>query len=201
MTLQSRDGQDVPTIEAVLRCAGAPMFRDPQAQRAGVRAGPDEWSRAPWVERRGSVFLADKSHHGPQRAPQSTGKAISMTHEQDTAPHRNGFFYWQLPADELKRLRADNSILEDEGYLAHDINWGRRLLDLRADPTSVPDVTDDWAGPPTIEHVSDAISAILQVAVDMGADPEQVCAAALFTHRGVRRGAAESAAHHRSSGL
>ena len=118
----------------------------------------------------------------------------------DNIPSQDGFFYWELPDGELGRLREGNGILEDEGYLAHDINWGRRLLDLQADPTSVPDVGNNWAGPPTVEHVSDVISAILQVAVDMGLDPEQVCAAALLTHRAVRRGAAESVAHHRSSG-
>lgn len=98
-----------------------------------------------------------------------------------------GLFYWQLAEDEQARLRAGNLIVEDEGYLAHDINWGRRLLMLRPDPASVPAVSATWPGPPTPEHLSDAISAILQVAVEEGLDPELVSQRALFTHRAVRR--------------
>lgn len=97
-----------------------------------------------------------------------------------------GPFYWQLPPSLLEHLRGENVIREEEGYLAHDVNWGRRLLDTPADPSSVPDVSPGWAGPPTPEHVSDAISAILQVAVELGMDPDVVSADALAMHRTIR---------------
>jgi hypothetical protein len=101
-------------------------------------------------------------------------------------------FYWELPAVERAKLRLDNTITDDEGYLAHDLNWGRRLVsvtdtDYGKDPT--PDVPTDW-NPPKNQRISDAIAAILQVAVDAGLDPEEVCSDAIRTQSGVRAGAA-----------
>jgi hypothetical protein len=108
------------------------------------------------------------------------------------APNDTPRFYWQLTAKERALLRAGNLILEDEGYLAHDINWGRRLLDVRGPYTPVPDVSADWLAPDFLEGFSDAISAVLQVAIEAGLDPEAVCDAALATCGGVRRSAAGS---------
>lgn len=142
---------------------------------------------------------------GPELAPVTVWNQLPIRQIVDTYPFRDdsaedplkgaasapnaGLFYWQLPASEQARLRAANLIIEDEGYLAHDINWGRLLLDQRPDPASVPDVAASWPRPPTPEYLSDAISAILQVAVEEGLDPDLVAARALCTHRAVRRGA------------
>ena len=77
--------------------------------------------------------------------------------------------------------------MKDEGYLAHDINRGRRLLDLPEGYEPVPDVASNWKAPETIEQISDAIASILQAAVEIGHDPIEVCNAALFTQESVRR--------------
>lgn len=95
-------------------------------------------------------------------------------------------FYWELSADEQRDLHAANLILEDEGYLAHDINRGRHLMDVSDDYVPVPDVASDWQPPQRAETFSDAISAILQVAADAGFDPEDLVSAALFTQGAIR---------------
>lgn len=104
----------------------------------------------------------------------------------DTTPK----FYWQL--SDQDRALIDHLILEDEGYLAHDINWGRRMLAVRVRYEPVPDVSPDWVTPQAPEHFSDAVSAILQVAIDAGLDPEAVCASALATCYAARRSATAS---------
>lgn len=148
--------------------------------------------------------MRDARERGPAHADISN----MNTHHHETGPddraadsdHPNdgdtGFFYWQLPAKRLEQLRAQNAIFEEEGYLAHDINWGRRLLDTPADPASVPDVSNTWPGLPTPEHLADAISAILQVAVELEVDPEDVCAQALRMHRLIRRDASRAVQRH-----
>lgn len=95
-------------------------------------------------------------------------------------------FYWELSATQQGALRSANLILEDEGYLAHDINRGRRLLNMAEKYSPVPDVASDWAPPERAEVFSDAIAAILQVAVDGGFDPEDLVSAALLTQSAVR---------------
>lgn len=109
--------------------------------------------------------------------------------------------YWQLPEQHQARLQRALKVTDDEGYLAHDINWGRRLVDLadtdyRRDPT--PDVDRTWQPPVSFERYSDTIAAVLQVAVEAGLDPTALCEAALATQRGVRAAATE-AAHRRNA--
>ncbi|MFN8189285.1 MAG: hypothetical protein U0R78_02405 [Nocardioidaceae bacterium] len=88
---------------------------------------------------------------------------------------------------EREHLRAHNRILEDEGYLAHEINRGRRLLDVPEIYEPIPDVAPQRDAPGGIEQLSDAIAAVLQVAVEAGYDPIEVCDAALATQQSVRR--------------
>jgi hypothetical protein len=110
------------------------------------------------------------------------GSALPPTGHSTRLP-----FYWEVDDSHLERLRAENSILEDEGYLAHEINRGRRLLDMPDVYVAVPDVRREWEAPDRVERYSDAVAAILQVAFDEGLDPSEVCDAALCTQRSVRR--------------
>ena len=91
--------------------------------------------------------------------------------------------YWELTPDE--RLVADDAGFAEEGFVAIDIDYGRRLL-------AVPDRYQVWPDVlPRPEHLdgpepySDAIAAILQAAVYDGYDAEDLCRAALDTQRNV----------------
>ena len=128
--------------------------------------------------------MSDQDVHGPYEE--------NSRRRSRGSQHDDPFFYWQLPSGEQARLRAADLIRFEEGCLAHDINWGRLLLDARADPETEPDLNASWSGPVTPEHISDLVSAVLQVAVELGHDPEVICDRALFTHRAVRRQAAEA---------
>ena len=102
-------------------------------------------------------------------------------------------FYWELPHPTRLSLMESGAILEDEGYLAHDLNRGRRLLDLKDTYVSLPDVDPGWQAP-SGQWIADTISTILQVAVAAGLDPVQVCDEALRTQVGVRNYSACAAA-------
>lgn len=106
-------------------------------------------------------------------------------------------YYWELTDEEVDMLRRDNLILEDEGYLAHDLRWGRALLDLRLTYEPVPDLDRAWEIPELPERFSDAISAILQVAVSVGLDAASVCDAAQMTQRGTEHYSASAAVSRR----
>lgn len=124
----------------------------------------------------------------PTQADPADGDTINPSASRDIGA--TPIFYWQLTPKE--RARVDHLIVEDEGYLAHDINWGRLMLDVRLRYKSVPDVSPHWIPPTTPEHFSDAISAILQVAIDAGLDPEAVCDAAIDTCYAARQHAVAS---------
>lgn len=132
---------------------------------------------------------SDHRTHSP-----ATEAATETVHATDLGGPRGGGstppFYWQLSKED--RARLDHLIVEDEGYLAHDINWGRQMLDVRLRYKPVPDVSPHWVPPQTPEHFSDAISAILQVAIDAGLDPEAVCDASVDTCHAARRSATAS---------
>jgi hypothetical protein len=125
-------------------------------------------------------------------ATDSRLEGVDTLHVPPEAP-----FYWEVSLEECARLRRDGSILEDEGYLAHDLVWGRLLVESTLDYIPLRDVDPGCDVPRPREHFSDPIAAILQAAVVAGFDPQEVCAAALATRRGVERHAADAV--HRSA--
>jgi hypothetical protein len=112
------------------------------------------------------------------------------------------WFYWEL--DPAGRAAAEPYLIEEEGYLANDINWGRRLVNDQHRLESCPDlyVTMPAPSPDDLTVYGDPIAAILQAAVYVGLDPEEVCERALFTQRGVLNHATASAQsrHERQTG-
>jgi hypothetical protein len=90
-------------------------------------------------------------------------------------------FYWELEGD--ARREALEDALGEEGYLAADINHGRRMIDLDVDLTNVWSLPDripldrpgDEAREDVINRFSDAIGQILSAAEWEGIDPAWLC--------------------------
>lgn len=101
-------------------------------------------------------------------------------HHDPSPPAR---FYWELPARERDEARLAS--LEDEGYLAHDLNYGRRILEVVYPYEPCAEVMNDSVSGMTPEAISDALAALLQAAAWAGFDPSDMCRRALATRRGV----------------
>lgn len=116
-------------------------------------------------------------------------------------------FYWEL--DLADRGPARDAAVEEEGYVANDINWGRALIAHLQVYESVPDLTVPVPEPDldALEYwddgslaYSDPISAILRAAAYVGLDPQDVCDQASFTWEAIYRDSADAARRRGSRG-
>lgn len=103
------------------------------------------------------------------------------------------WFYWEAVPHE--REEARNAALEEEGYLANEINWGRALAGYRLEYEVAPHL--HVPGPePTVDEIlayTDPIAALLQAAVYVGFEPEEVLEQALATMQAVYEHSADVA--------
>jgi hypothetical protein len=101
-------------------------------------------------------------------------------HTADAHPHPSPTFYWELTPDEQQHLVDQGHAFLEEGYLAIDINHGRRLV-------AIPCPWEDWPPvetrhePLDLDRYADNIACILQAAQWDGYDLQHVIERALYT--------------------
>lgn len=110
---------------------------------------------------------------------ETTSAASAARSTTDPARPAHPAFYWELAPDEQQVLRGERRGLAEEGYLAIDINHGRRLA-------SIPCAWEDWpdvapSADSEIERYSDAIACLLHAAATDGHLPDDVIGRAFRT--------------------
>jgi hypothetical protein len=102
-------------------------------------------------------------------------------------------FYWELPLAERARIDREPLREEEEGWLAYDINWGRRLIACcPGEPPTWPDLDPEPEHGIHTESYSDPIGAILAAAAYVGLSEEEIISDAVARLRSGRRWAEDA---------